>query len=113
LLFDRFVGRLPISLLDLVFEHGLLDVTSLGYTGGVLHEIPVGQSGDQRRETEPDADGRLVRVDDRVVMNVAMIGNTDRLIVGLHLTVENVDRLQPVEELMRIFLALDRLRSAD
>ena len=80
--------------LDLILEHGLLDVTSFGDPSGVLHEIAVGQAGDQGRKSQSHSDRRFVRMNDRVVVDVTMVGNTNRLVVRLHVTVENVDRLQ-------------------
>ena len=83
--------------LDFILEHSLLDVTSFGDSGGVLHEIAIGESWAQRGQAQTNPDSRFVRMNDGIVMNVAMVRNADRLIVSLHVTVEYVDWLQPVE----------------
>ena len=88
------MGELQCVHLNLVFEHSLLDMTSLRNTGGVLHKISIGQSWTKGGQSEADTDGRFVRMHDRVVMNVAVIRDANGLVVGLHVTVKYVDRLQ-------------------
>lgn len=67
-----------------------------------MHKISVGRSWAKGRESETDPDRCLVRMHDRIVMNVAVIGDANGLVVGLHVTVKYVDRLQSVKELMRV-----------
>jgi hypothetical protein len=94
LFLDGLVGCLPVRRLELVLQHCLFDGLILARSHRLPHLVPICLTGDESGEAEANADRRLVRVHDRIVVDLAVVAETDggRNVVGLVERLEYVDR---------------------
>ena len=100
LLFNGLVRRFPIRSFDFVLEHGLLDQRLLALAHCVTQELLVRASRNESGKPQADADGRLVRVNEAVVMDAAMVRKANGFVIRLATSLEDVYRLCQKDEVL-------------
>ena len=81
-------------MLELVLQHGLLDRRLLRRPHGLAHLTAVGRPGRVSRQSQTHAHRRFVRVDQRIVVDLAVVGQPDGGVGrGLVERLERVDGL--------------------
>lgn len=97
LLLNRLVGGLPVGGFELVLEHGLLDLLLLAETHGLVHLRAIRLVGTVAGQTKANAHGRLVRIENGIVVRAALVRQTQRFVAVLQLVrVKDVDRFRLV-----------------